>query len=104
MGCSNENQQKYIWIGVAIVVIGLGFCADGFARDLGSAAVTYTNTLKNIGQAMSVAGVVAGGICMQLPGVANFGRNVLAGGLVGGVCSFGAPAFVGLLTSVFGGN
>jgi len=74
------------------------------ARDLGAAARTYTSTIKTIGQVMSVAGVIAGGICMQIPGVAMFGRSVLSGGLIGGLCSFGAPAFAALLTTVFGGG
>ena len=87
----------------ALVILSIG-CDSAFARDLGSAARTYTSTIKTIGQVMSVAGVVAGGICMQLPGVAQFGRGVLAGGLIGGLCSFGAPAFASLLTTVFGGG
>ena len=93
-------------IGVAGGVLAVAWlgCEPAMARDLGSAATTYTSTIKMVGQAMSVAGVVAGGIGMQLPGVAQFGRGVLAGGLVGGLCSFGAPAFVSLLTTVFGGS
>ena len=90
-------------VGGGLLLGWLG-CDAALARDLGSAATTYTNTIKTIGQLMSVAGVVAGGICMQIPGVANFGKGVLSGGLVGGLCSFGAPAFVSLLTNVFGGG
>lgn len=89
--------------GGAMTAYWLG-CDAAFARDLGSAARTYTSTIKTIGQVMSVAGVIAGGICMQIPGVAQFGKSVLAGGLIGGVCSFGAPAFAALLTTVFGGG
>jgi hypothetical protein len=89
--------------GGLVVLVSIG-CDSALARGLGAAATTYTNTIKTIGQGMSVAGVIAGGICMQLPGVAGFGRNVLAGGLIGGLCSFGAPAFVALLNSVFGGG
>lgn len=85
----------------AFVLFSLG-CDSALARDLGSAARTYTSTIKTIGQVMSVAGVVAGGISMQVPGLAMFGRGVLAGGLVGGLCSFGAPAFASLLTTIFG--
>ena len=90
-----------LFVGLAVLALGSD---SAFARDLGSAAQSYTSTVKNIGQGMSVAGVVAGGVCMQIPGVSMFGRNVLAGGLVGGVCSFGAPAFVALLTTVFGSS
>lgn len=89
-------------IGGAVLLVHVFGCDSAFARDLDAAARTYTSTIKTIGQVMSVAGVVAGGICMQIPGVAQFGRGVLAGGLIGGLCSFGAPAFASLLTTVFG--
>ncbi len=91
-------------IGVATIAVIWFGCNSALARDLDSAARSYTNTIKNIGQIMSVAGVIAGGICMQIPGVTQFGKNVLAGGLVGGLCSFGAPAFASLLTTVFGSS
>lgn len=89
-------------LGVAALAVYAIGCDAALARDLDAAARTYTSTIKTIGQVMSVAGVVAGGICMQIPGVAQFGRGVLAGGLIGGLCSFGAPAFASLLTTVFG--
>lgn len=102
-------MTKERWNSVFVIIVAVGIAvlvgADAaFARDLGSAAKSYTNTIKSIGQVMSVAGVIAGGICMQLPGVAQFGKGVLAGGLIGGVCSFGAPAFASLLNTVFGGG
>ena len=96
------NSVFFLFVVVGITIL-VGTDA-AFARDLGSAAKSYTNTIKSIGQVMSVAGVIAGGICMQLPGVAQFGKGVLAGGLIGGVCSFGAPAFAALLNTVFGGG
>lgn len=101
-----KNQWDFLFqiclvVGGALA-LGLLSCDTALARDLGSAARTYTSTIKTIGQVMSVAGVVAGGISMQVPGLAMFGRGVLAGGLVGGLCSFGAPAFASLLTTIFG--
>jgi len=102
------SEGKWEWLlqfgligGAAIVVLAFG--ADmALARDLDAAARSYTSQIKTIGQVMSVAGVIAGGVCMQIPGVAQFGKGVLAGGLVGGLCSFGAPAFASLLNTVFG--
>jgi hypothetical protein len=85
-----------------VLVIACVGCDSALARDLDAAARTYTSTIKTIGQVMSVAGVIAGGVCMQIPGVTQFGKGVLAGGLVGGLCSFGAPVFASLLTTVFG--
>lgn len=77
---------------------------SAWARDLSSAAATYTSEIKTIGRAMSLAGVVAGGICMQIPGLGQFGKSVMAGALVGALCSFGAPALVTLLNQIFGGG
>lgn len=102
------NERKKAWVhhiamiaGAAVAVFVMGN-DSALARDLDAAARTYTSTIKTIGQVMSVAGVIAGGVCMQIPGVTHFGKGVLAGGLVGGLCSFGAPAFASLLTTVFG--
>lgn len=107
-GLMENKKRDWLLQAGGFGIAGVAACLLGsdlaMARDLGSAAKTYTSTIKLIGQGMSVAGVVAGGICMQLPGVAQFGKSVLAGGLVGGLCSFGAPAFVSLLTTVFGGG
>jgi hypothetical protein len=102
-----RNQKIIMKMGVLLLLLTALVVASGepaLARDLGAAARTYTSTIKTIGQVMSVAGVIAGGICMQIPGVAMFGRSVLSGGLIGGLCSFGAPAFAALLTTVFGGG
>lgn len=95
--------QTGILLGAGVAILALS-PQIASARDLDAAARTYASTIKGIGQVMSVAGVVAGGICMQIPGVAQFGKGVLAGGLVGGLCAFGAPAFAALLTTVFGGG
>ena len=102
------NKKTEAWLfhagligGAAVVVYAFG-CDAALARDLDAAARTYTSNIKTIGQVMSVAGVIAGGVCMQIPGVTQFGKGVLAGGLVGGLCSFGAPAFASFLTTVFG--
>ena len=103
-----KSNEKSGWVFQVALIAALAVMvclADGnwaMARDLDAAARAYTNTIKSIGQVMSVGGVIAGGICMQIPGVAQFGKGVLAGGLIGGRCSFGAPAFVSLLTTVFG--
>ena len=100
-----ENKKEaFTLIAIGLLLIGILSSNQVFARDLGSAARSYTNTIKSIGQVMSVAGVIAGGVCMQIPGAAMFGKNVLVGGLIGGLCSFGAPAFAALLSSVFGGG
>lgn len=98
-----EAQAGSIGVVFAACLIAVFIPEISFARDLPSAAQSYTSTLKTIAQAVSVAGVIAGGLLMQFPGAAGFGSSVLKGGCVGAVCAFGAPAFQSFLTSVFGG-
>lgn len=74
-----------------------------FARDLVSAANTQANTVKNVAQALAVTGVVGGGAIMQLPGAGEYGKRVMVSGFVGCLCAFGAPAFMALMHTVFGG-
>lgn len=72
------------------------------ARDLGSAATAAVSTAKTIARALSVFGLIVGGIMMQLPGLSNFGKTTLGAGIIGCVCTFGGPAFVSFLENVFG--
>ncbi len=72
------------------------------ARDLVSAANSATDVVKNVAQALSILGVVAGGALMQVPGAAQFARGVLVSGAVGVLCAFGAPAFISFIKQIFG--
>lgn len=73
------------------------------ARDLVSASNSAANTIKNVAQVLAVTGVIGGGAIMQLPGAGDFGKRVMISGLVGCICAFGAPAFLALMSTVFGG-
>lgn len=72
------------------------------ARDLGSAASSAVTTAKTIARALSVFGLLVGGILMQLPGLSQFGKTTLGAGIVGCVCSFGGPSLVSFFETVFG--
>lgn len=89
----------------AVIVIAVVACVltdSLLARDLGAAATSAVSSVKNIARALSVFGVIAGGALMQVPGVAEFGKRTLVGGLLGCLCSFGGPAFISAIESIFG--
>lgn len=88
-------------IGIGLVVLYFSV-PHVHARDLVAASNTAVTTVKRIAQALSVLGIVSGGAMMQIPGLAEFGRRTLIGGLVGSLCSFGAPAFIEFMQTVFG--
>ena len=89
---------------VIIIIIFITLSNDSaFARDLVSASTTAADTIKNVAQILAVTGVVGGGAIMQLPGAGEYGKRVMISGLVGCLCAFGAPAFMSLMRTVFGG-
>jgi hypothetical protein len=94
-------KKETVYTFAAFVLIAL-LSDDAMAKDLASAAKTYTSTVKAVAQGLSVTGVIAGGLIMQIPGAASFGKKTLSGGILGALCAFGAPAITDLLTRVFG--
>ncbi len=84
-------------------LIGVFFVAwSAEARDLVSASNSATNIVKNVGQALSVMGIISGGAIMQIPGAGQFGKGVMVAGFVGAGCAFGAPLFTSLMGQIFG--
>jgi hypothetical protein len=100
----NRNiQGKVVWL-IPFTVVGVLLCAElCFARDFGAAGRSYVSTLKTVAQILSPAGIIAGGVIMQIPAAEFFGKRVLTGGIVGCACAFGGPAFVSLMSNIFGG-
>ena len=96
------KRTQVIYIGSLVII---SVCIGNFAhaRDLASAATTGADTIKNVAQILAVTGVVGGGAIMQLPGAGDFGKRVMVSGFVGCLCAFGAPAFMSLMKTVFGG-
>ena len=72
------------------------------ARDLTGPADTAVSTAKNIGRIISVLGVVVGGVFYNIPGLNQFGRTTMIGGLLGAGLSFGGPSLVELFRNIFG--
>lgn len=98
------NSRKIEVAIIAIAVVILVMAPESvLARDLVSAANTQATTVKNVAQALAVTGVVGGGAIMQLPGAGEYGKRVMVSGFVGCICAFGAPAFMALMHTVFGG-
>jgi hypothetical protein len=91
--------------GLTILAVGGGVVFPMIAecRDLVSASNSAANTVKTVAQALAVTGVVGGGAIMQIPGGGDVGKRVAVSGLIGCACAFGAPAFISLMRSVFGG-
>jgi len=93
------NKKSILTISLFLIV----FSSDALARDIVSASNAAVNTVKTVAQALSVLGIVGGGVVMQLPGLGDVGKRVAASGLIGCVCAFGAPAFISLMKTIFGG-
>lgn len=84
--------------------IGCLLLADSaLARDLVSASNSWVSTLKSVSQALSIAGVLAGGVMFQIPGMFQIGIRTLISGILGLVITFAAPGIVSLANSIFGG-
>jgi hypothetical protein len=97
------RKMNVVKVSLFLVLVVSVFGEAAFARDLVSAANTAANTAKSVAQAAAVLGVVSGGVVMQVPGAAEWGKRIAVGGIVGGICAFGAPSFYSLLHTVFGG-
>lgn len=98
-----KSNRLKVGIVLGLAALFLVVSNEVLARDLVSASQSYVSTVKRVAQALSVAGVIAGGLFMQIPGASHFGRQTLTAGVVGSVCAFGAPAILSLLNSIFGG-
>lgn len=71
-----------------------------WANRLQQAAENGSGLVLSIAQTVSGIGIAAGAILLSL-GMAGAGRTVLGGGVVGAACSFGVPAMVDFMRSVF---
>lgn len=104
---SHLNLKFYRVLAGSALIAAIVFVAMhpncAFARDLEAAATTANTIVKRVAQISSVMGVVAGGLIMNIPGLHELGKRIAGSGLLGCVCSFGAPVFVSFMTSVFGG-
>lgn len=97
----NNRVRRTFWMTSAVLILAMSM-DECWARDFASAGNTYVSTLKTIAQILAPAGIISGGIIQQIAGAEDFGNRVLKGGLIGCLCAFGGPAFVGLMRSVFG--
>jgi hypothetical protein len=96
-----SNFNVTISMVIAAIVLIL-ISQDSFARDLVAAGNSATIKATTIGKALSTVGIVAGGVLMQIPGLSEYGKRTCATGLLGAVCSFGGPAMINLINSIFG--
>lgn len=100
-----EKQKLALYLtalGLAGLVVMVWASPAHAARDLETAANTVTKKATTIAQSLSTLGVITGGMIMQIPGGADMGRKTLKAGLFGCLCSFGGPAFIKAIQSIFG--
>lgn len=88
---------------IAIAALSVCVSTPALARDLGAAATSAVSNAKTIARLLSTLGILTGGILMQVPGASEMGKRALVAGIIGCLCSFGGPAFVNFIETVFGG-
>lgn len=96
----NINQIKYIGLAILAVIL---VSQSAEARDLVSAANSYTDTAKNIAKVVSLGGLIIGGIMFAIPGLDRFATRVFLGGVFSTCITYGAPIIISTANAIFGG-
>jgi hypothetical protein len=78
------------------VIIG----QDAFANRLTEAATRGSSMVLTLAQTTSGIGIALGAILLSM-GIAQAGKNVLSGGVIGAFVTFGGPAIVDFLRGLF---
>lgn len=97
-----KTRTKQIGDLTIMVIAAMLVTHSAEARELVQAASQWTDTAKSLAKVLGVAGILTGTVVMQFPGGASFGKKMLATGIFGTVCAFGASSFLSLLQQVFG--
>ena len=97
-----KTRTKQIGTFACVAIAALVISQSAEARELVQAASQWTDTAKSLAKVLGVAGILTGTVVMQFPGGASFGKKMLATGIFGTVCAFGASSFLSLLQQVFG--
>lgn len=95
-------NRNVLQIGLGILMLFV-ITHNAEARDLVSAANSYTETAKNVAKAVGVSGMLVGAIMFAVPGVDRFATRVFLGGLFSVVITYGAPMIVSAANLIFGG-
>lgn len=94
------KNQKSILVAMCLLLL---FVQSAEARDLVSAANTYSEMAKSTAKAAGIGGLMAGGVCFAIPGLDRFALKVLLGGVFCIVIVFAAPVLMSLASAIFGG-
>jgi hypothetical protein len=94
--------QKSGYVLLSIVPALMLLTASCEARDFAASAAAYVTILKTVGQILAPAGIILGGCIQQIAGAEHIGSQMLKSGVLGCLCIFGGPAFVGMMHSIFG--
>ncbi len=90
-------MTKYHYLYLGLIIFVLGFNAE--ARDLVSAASSLKTLLIQVGAAVSGISIIAGGICWSI-GIAEWGKRLLIGGIVGAAITAGYAGIESAIRSV----
>ena len=108
-GSTNEKERdvveidrlRTLWIYFAFAFLFLLFASEpAIASRLEAAARNAQASVVTIAQITSTIGIALGGLLMSV-GWSGAGRQVLGGGVVGAFASFGGPALIDFVRSVF---
>ncbi len=92
-----QKTTLFVLFAVSILV-----AEPALANRLQEAAQTGSSTVMNIARALSVIGLAIGGGMMSV-GWGQMGKQVLGGAVIGIFATFGGPAFIDMIKSIFGG-
>jgi hypothetical protein len=85
---------------IILIVLFQLAASEANANRLAEAANRGSSMVLNLAQTTSGIGIALGAILLSL-GIAQLGRNVLTGGVVGAFVTFGGPAIVDFVRGLF---
>lgn len=89
------TKKHYLYLGFLMMIL----CLNAEARDLVGAASSLKTLMVSIGAAVSGISIIAGGICWSI-GIAEWGKRLLVGGIVGAAITAGYAGIESAIKSV----
>ena len=88
------TKKHYLYLGFLMMIL----CLNAEARDLVSAASNLKSQLILVGSAVGGISIIAGGICWSI-GIAEWGKRLLIGGIVGLAITAGFSGIENFITN-----
>ena len=90
-------MRAFKWMILSLVLL-MG--SEAFANRLTDAASRGSDMVITLAQTTSGIGVALGAILLSM-GIAQVGKNVLTGGVIGAFVTFGGPAIIDFVKGLF---